>query len=257
MGMIKFRMLNASEIECRISTVKPSGITLLLYKDARCDMNILDETVGPENWQRTHELINGNLFCNVGLNVNYKQEQAAPVWVWKQDVGTESYTEKEKGQASDSFKRACFNWGIGRELYTAPFIWIPSDKCNLEPTERKDSRGNPIFACEDRFYVSEIHCESKKIVSLSVRERKKNQVVFCMSDGSGEMVEDGEIREENEKKESQTIILAKRNVVEGICKRHRLSPEKICISNGEDWKNASEALLDRLIRSLKNKYGDS
>ncbi len=67
MGTINFRTLEASEIECRISTVKSSGVSLLLYKDARCDMNILDETVGPENWQRKHELINGNLFCSVGF----------------------------------------------------------------------------------------------------------------------------------------------------------------------------------------------
>lgn len=102
---MNFRLLRADEIDCRISTVSEKGLSLLLYKDARVDMTILDETVGPENWQRSHELINGNLFCNVGIKCGNE-------WVWKQDVGTESYTEKEKGQASDSFKRACFNWGI-------------------------------------------------------------------------------------------------------------------------------------------------
>lgn len=115
--MKQFRALTADDIECRVSTVSDKGCSLLLYKDARCDMKILDETVGPENWKRSHELINGNLFCNVSLWDEGKKE-----WVTKQDVGTESYTEKEKGQASDAFKRACFNWGIGRELYTAPFI---------------------------------------------------------------------------------------------------------------------------------------
>ena len=112
------RLLRADEIECRVGTFKDGkGLSLLLYKDARVDMNILDETFGIENWQRNHEVINGNLFCNVGVKVNEE-------WTWKQDVGTESNAEKEKGQASDAFKRACFNWGIGRELYTAPFIWI-------------------------------------------------------------------------------------------------------------------------------------
>lgn len=101
---MKFRTLYANEIDVRVATINEKGCSLLLYKDARCDMNILDETVGPENWQRRHELINGNLFCNVGIKCGSE-------WVWKQDVGTESYTEKEKGQASDSFKRACFNWG--------------------------------------------------------------------------------------------------------------------------------------------------
>lgn len=174
MGHLKFRILNASEIDCRISMVKTSGISLLLYKDARCDMNILDETVGPENWQRTHELINGNLFCNVGININYQNDGPAQ-WVWKQDVGTESYTEKEKGQASDSFKRACFNWGIGRELYTAPFIWIPSDKCEIKDSGRQDSRGNKILTCYDRFYVEQIICEDKKIVEILIRREKNRQ----------------------------------------------------------------------------------
>lgn len=121
--MSNIRLLRADEIECRIGTFKDGkGLSLLLYKDARVDMNILDETFGRDNWQRHHEVINGNLFCNVGVRV--ERENNLPDWVWKQDVGTESNTEKEKGQASDAFKRACFNWGIGRELYTAPFIWI-------------------------------------------------------------------------------------------------------------------------------------
>lgn len=117
--MEKIRKLTASEIEARAQTVKSNGCSLLLYKDARVDMKILDETFGANNWQRTHEVINGNLFCNIDIWDTEKGE-----WVRKQDVGVESYTEKEKGQASDAFKRAGFNVGIGRELYTAPFIWI-------------------------------------------------------------------------------------------------------------------------------------
>ena len=127
--MKKFRLLRADEIEARIQSVKSNGCVVLLYKDARCDMNILDETIGAENWQRNHEVINGNLFCNVGINI--KKEDGFDNWVWKQDVGTESNTEKEKGQASDSFKRACFNWGIGRELYSSPFIWIKLDSSEI------------------------------------------------------------------------------------------------------------------------------
>ena len=106
---MQFRLLRADEIDARISVVKENGLSLLLYKDARCDMNILDETVGNENWQRKHEVVNGNLFCNVGIWIDRNGQGD---WVWKQDVGVESYTEKEKGQASDSFKRACFNWGM-------------------------------------------------------------------------------------------------------------------------------------------------
>ena len=118
---MNFRTLQANEIECRVGT-QDKGLkwcTLLLYKDARVDQRLLDEVVGATHWQRSHELIDGQLFCTVSIyDADTKQ------WVSKQDVGTESNTEKEKGRASDAFKRACFNWGIGRELYTAPFIYI-------------------------------------------------------------------------------------------------------------------------------------
>lgn len=126
---LKFRKLKANEIDVRVGTIsynkpkdKSSGVkgaSFLLYKDARVDMTLLDEVVGPMNWQRTHEFKDGKLYCSVGIyNDEIKQ------FIWKEDVGVESNTEAEKGQASDSFKRACFNWGIGRELYTAPFIYL-------------------------------------------------------------------------------------------------------------------------------------
>jgi hypothetical protein len=86
---------------------------LLIYKDARADMNILDDVVGASNWQRKHYEVKGNLFCSVGI---YDQEKS--IWVWKDDAGAPSTFEKEKGESSDSFKRACTNWGIGRELYS-------------------------------------------------------------------------------------------------------------------------------------------
>ena len=86
--------------------------------------------------------------------------------------------EKEKGQASDSFKRACFNWGIGRELYTAPFIWIPSDKCEIKESGRQDSKGNKVLTCFDKFYVEQIICKDKKITALSIKNG--NQRVFLL-----------------------------------------------------------------------------
>lgn len=124
--MCMFRKLKANEIKVRIQSVVYAdkktktgckGAIYLLYKDARCDMAILDETVKPANWQRCHTVINNNLFCKVGIKIEGE-------WVWKEDVGVESNTEEEKGQASDAFKRACTCWGIGRELYTSPFIYI-------------------------------------------------------------------------------------------------------------------------------------
>lgn len=109
---MKFRNLRADEVEARVSQIKENGVALLLYKDARCDMRILDETVGPENWQREHYECKGNLFCRVGINTHYDKPDWEERWVWKSDCGTESNTEAQKGEASDSFKRACFNWGI-------------------------------------------------------------------------------------------------------------------------------------------------
>lgn len=164
--MKQFRALTAGDIECRVSTVSDKGCSLLLYKDARCDMKILDETVGAENWKRSHELINGNLFCNVSLWDEGKKE-----WVTKQDVGTESYTEKEKGQASDAFKRACFNWGIGRELYTAPFIWIKSGDVTLAQKNGKSTT-------YDKFSVEQIIVENGEIKALSIRNDSLHKRVF-------------------------------------------------------------------------------
>lgn len=151
------RLLTADEIECRVGTINEKGLSLLLYKDARADMKILDEVYGSMNWQRTHEVIGGNLYCNVQIYDEKKKE-----WISKMDVGTESYTEKEKGQASDSFKRACVSVGIGRELYTAPFIWIPASKCKIQP---KDNR----YIIYDKFKVKEIaYNEKREIVGLTI-----------------------------------------------------------------------------------------
>ena len=156
---IKFRKLKASEIETRAQSVKQNGAVFLLYKDARCDMNILDETVGATNWQRNHKVVNGNLFCTVSLYDDDKGE-----WISKEDVGTESRTEKEKGQASDSFKRACFNFGIGRELYTSPFIWI-----NLSSDEVYKSGNNHRIKSKINFEVSSISYDKDgKISDLEI-----------------------------------------------------------------------------------------
>jgi hypothetical protein len=165
---MEFRDLHADEIECRVQSVKANGLVLLLYKDARCDMRILDETVGAENWQREHYECKGNLFCRVGIRIKREDGTGCyPDWVWKSDCGTESNTEAQKGEASDSFKRACFNWGIGRELYTAPFIWIPADKCNI-------ANGK----CYDKFEVEKIIIEDKKIAAISIMNTTKGERAF-------------------------------------------------------------------------------
>ena len=164
MEKYKFRELKANEIECRVNQIDEKGLTLLLYKDARCDMNILDETVGAMNWQRKH--IRDNANCIVSIYDEDKKQ-----WIDKEDTGTESNTEKEKGLASDSFKRACVNWGIGRELYTAPFIYIPADKCKII----KNQKGK--YGTYDKFRVTGIkYNDNREITHLSIRNRKGVQV---------------------------------------------------------------------------------
>lgn len=166
--VLNFRDLHADEIECRVQSVKEKGLVLLLYKDARVDMNILDETVGSMNWQREHYECKGNLFCRVGIDINGVIDDCLPPnWVFKSDCGTESNTEAQKGEASDSFKRACFNWGIGRELYTAPFTWIPADKCNI--TNGK---------CYDKFIVEKILIENKQITAVAIYNTTKGCRAF-------------------------------------------------------------------------------
>ena len=170
---MKFRKLKASEVDARVATVTAKGCSLLLYKDARVDQNILDETLGCMNWQRSHQLIGDRLYCTVSIWDEDKQQ-----WISKQDVGTESYTEKEKGQASDSFKRACFNLGIGRELYTAPFIWIPTSKVNLETKGER-------YTTFDRFIVEELgYDKNGNINKLVIRNEKKNIIAFQMGEPS-------------------------------------------------------------------------
>ena len=163
--MCKFRNLKADEIDVRVATITSKGFSLLLYKDARCDMNILDETVGAMNWQRTHIRENAN--CIVSLWDKEKNQ-----WVSKEDTGTESNTEKEKGLASDSFKRACFNWGIGRELYTSPFIWV-SDLSYVKTNPKTQKQ-----TVTEKFKVSKIETsEDKVIISLEITDSKGN-IVF-------------------------------------------------------------------------------
>lgn len=172
--MCKFRDLKADEIECRVQSTKDNGLVLLLYKDARVDMNILDETVGASNWQREHYECKGNLFCRVGIDIG-THEGKGERWVFKSDCGTESNTEAQKGEASDSFKRACFNWGIGRSLYTAPFIWITADKCNIR--DRK---------CYDKFKVEKIKIENGCITGLAIYNETKGVRAFVWTKKDGE-----------------------------------------------------------------------
>lgn len=163
------RPLKADEIEVRVGTVGAKGCTMLLYKNARVDRQILDEEFGQMDWQCRYTDHKGNLFCSIGVYDNDKDE-----WVWKEDCGTESNTEKEKGEASDAFKRAGFRWGIGIELYSSPFIFLPVATVPDQYNKGKYKLNNPS---ELRgIYVSEIESENGKITSLSLSQN--NRIVW-------------------------------------------------------------------------------
>ena len=163
--MKAIRLLRAEEIECRVGTISAKGLSLLLFKDARVDQKLLDETFTPMGWRRSHQEIGGNLYCTVSVWDKEKEQ-----WIDKQDVGTMGNSEKEKSQASDSFKRACFNWGIGRELYTAPFIWIPADRVRITANGKR-------FSTSERFRVASIsYSGEREISALSIEDSKGKKV---------------------------------------------------------------------------------
>lgn len=174
MDKLGIRLLRADEIECRVGTINEKGLSLLLFKDARVDQKILDEVFTPFGWRRTHQEIGGNLYCTVDIWDPGKQQ-----WVSKQDVGTMSFTEKEKGQASDSFKRACFNIGIGRELYTAPFIWVPAEKAKIQTKEGK-------YYTAEQFSVAEIgYNDNREINRLKICDGHRKAVYAMGISASG------------------------------------------------------------------------
>lgn len=206
-----FRRLRADEIECRVARVAESGnLMLLLYKDARCDMNILDETVGAMNWKREHARDNANCIVSI-YDANHNQ------WVSKEDTGTESNTEKEKGLASDSFKRACVNWGIGRELYTAPQIWV-----------RKDDYKPSGKSTYDKFSVMDIgYDDNGNIVSLTIKNETLNRVVFKM----GETTTNAE-DPEHEKLKASKINKAKITALTKKAESDHVSLTRLCDKYG-------------------------
>lgn len=233
----KFRKLRADEIECRIARITENGLQLLLYKDARCDMNILDETVGGNNWQRRHTRDNAN--CIVSIWDDAKEQ-----WIDKEDTGTESNTEKEKGLASDSFKRACFNWGIGRELYTAPFIWFRAGNCNISNKK-----------CYDTFKVQSIGYDENIIAELSVVNQKTG-AVFVYKSGTGKCDKPDERKSYQTVEKPAPATKAQKNAITELCKKNKVSLEALYISNGLTEKTLTQDEANSLLISLKNKYGD-
>jgi len=167
--MEQIRTLKPEEIEIRVQQCSEKGTSFLLYKNARVDQKILDEVFTPFGWQRQHIVLKDVIYCSVGVWDKEKQQ-----WIWKTDAGAESYSDKEKGEASDSFKRACVNWDIGRELYSSPFIWISAE---LVPTENKNGKwqvkGYPDLCVSDIEYNS-----NKDIIELTIKSKGKTVFTY-------------------------------------------------------------------------------
>lgn len=228
---MNFRDLRANEIDVRVGQVGDGYCTLLLYKDARVDMDILDETIGSNAWQRRHYEVKGNMYCSVGVKT-FDNE-----WVWKDDCGTESNTEKEKGESSDSFKRACVNWGIGRELYTSPLI-----KVNCKT---KDKKVQDLTS----FSVADIVIENKTITGLQIKaydkENRTTDIVFSWGKLKGEnKTSKQEVKVESQEK-PLTLAEAKNMgvIVKGqeILVKNMSESQLVALSNYEKNPRLAEA----------------
>lgn len=240
MSAVKFRPLRAEDVEVRVGTCSEKGCSLLLYKDARVDARLLDETIGAENWQCDYWSIDEKLFCKVGIRFE------DGVWVWKSDTGTPSNMESQKGEASDAFKRACFKWGIGRELYTAPFIWVPADKCNL----RKGKNGR--MQCYDDFRVTEMEVDEGQIVKLSVANMSRK----------GAVVYGG--KQEAQKPANDVLRIAYQRMgaaIEEWCARHEITdPEEIQnkkdgVKKRPEWASQCKSL--EYIEAITREFNDA
>ena len=175
MEKLVFRALNADEIECRVgATSKKDGIvksfSLLLYKTARVDANILDETVGPFNWQKRFYQVKNTMICEISINANYEHQEMLPLWISKADGGDDDYTmEQVKGECSDSMKRAAFQWSIGRELYYGPSIWINVSENNNE---------------RSRYSVKSVSFdENKNMTEITIVNDKTKEIVYSFKNG--------------------------------------------------------------------------
>lgn len=182
---MEFRKLKASEVQVRPTDTKNKGrATLLLYQDARVFMDILDETVGNENWQKEYYEVKGNVYCRIGIRNQFGE------WVWKSDCGSESNVDAEKGEASDSAKRAAVCWGIGRELYQTPKVRI-----NCPDNYYYNDKMTMTFS------VKEIEWEGKTLKSLVILD-KFGKEVYNYGEG-------GKVQEEKPKDERSNLEILK------------------------------------------------
>ena len=180
--MKEIRLLTKDEIEVKVKQVGEKGAQALLYKTSRVDMAILDEIFGITNWTNEYRDIDGVLYCGIGI-----RESGDKPFVWKWSNGIESRSDGEgnevKGEASDALKRAGFLCGIGRELYTAPFIFL-----NVETQPQTDKEGKKIYKngklqyeLKDRYAkykVDEIEYNADRSIKRVVISDKDGNIVY-------------------------------------------------------------------------------
>lgn len=187
---IVFRDLRADEIQVRVADRKNDKVNLLIYKDARVDMDILDETVGSFGWSKDVKDVNGVTYCGIAL------KSPEGLWIWKWAAGGESNFEKEKGTDSDALKRSGFLWGIGRSLYTAPKIWIPDDgskSWKVSKIAYKDGKISDLRIVNSKGQVvyDYENFEAKKVVDLGKDEDR----IQALKDFCRDMMDRGEAAE--------------------------------------------------------------
>lgn len=222
-----FRLLRADEIELRVGSIAKNqqSFTLLLYKDARVDYRILDETIGCKNWRNHYSRDNAN--CTIEIWDAEKNQ-----WIAKENVGEESNVSKEKGIASDSFKRAAFTLGIGRELYTAPTIRIYVS--TLSPYQQSN-----LSYCAKDFEVTEIaYDDMDRIKTLKIKNNSTGNIIYAYPERktAQKKKEEEQIKKEielvpdtiteNMWRSLKVLCKEKGEEVETICEKYGLDPKK-------------------------------
>lgn len=233
----KIRCLNPNEIEVRVAQVTEKGVQLLLYKDSRCDKRILDETFGIDGWKNRYEEIKGNLFCTISIWDEEKKQ-----WIDKCDCGVESFSEKEKGEASDAFKRACFNVGIGRELYTRIFYFA-----NV-PTKKNDKGKFELADRYTTFHVSEIKTneQTEKIEKIKIADNKENVVfTYGYPKTSSKTNQVTSMITPEQIKQLHTILSKKDGLKETVYKQLRITSSK------ELTYEKAKAVIEDLQKKIK------
>lgn len=246
-----FRKLTANDVEARVKSCDGYGFILLLYKNARVDQNILDETFTPFGWQNKYEEFKGNMYCSIGI----KNENGE--WIWKSNCGTESNTEKEKGEASDSFKRAGFNWGIGRELYTSPKVKVRGH------TYSNEKNGKTVWLPEYyEFNVTRLEVSDEMprkitaltIVGKSMEDGYHEDVIFDWADKSTKQTPPKEPKQtpkaEPKATPNQIAVLKEKYTGNNLTKL-------LNANNIEKLEDISLAKASELINKLNKKEGKS